>query len=69
MWIWGRAPSGSSACRTAWTQARSRPWESRSPTWQVAPPMQHTEVSKLVRAPSRVASSTWAASRPVRLTI
>ena len=65
----GRAPPGMPARRTASTQAFSSPWESRIPTWQVAPPMQLTEVSNRVRAPSAVRARIFVASLPVRLMI
>ena len=69
MWIWGSAPSGRFASRTAWTHATSRPCESRRPTWQVVLPMQLTEVSNRLWALSGVAAITFSASAPVRLTI
>ena len=45
----------------------SRPLESLRPSWQTEPPMQDTDVSKRVEAPSDVMSLTFSASGPLRL--
>ena len=55
------------ASRTAAIIALSSPLESRTPCWQIVPPMHDTDVSNRFRAPPSVASLTLTASSPSRL--
>lgn len=67
--ILGSAPSGIFASRTASTAALSAAWLSLTPCWQIAAPIQATLFSKVLWAPSFVASRTFSASSAVRLMI